>query len=495
MEHNHPLRGERGNDWLQQLPEALRKGLLRLATRKGARLYAAGGMVRDMLYGQKPRDLDFVVDRDPLGFARELAAELEATLVILDEETPVARVVWRQLQIDFSGFRKEATSIEGDLRERDFTINAMAVLLVDGNGEFVGLPSLIDPTGGLDDLGDKIIRACSSFVFDDDPLRLLRAYRFMGALDFILDPLTRQAIAEKKDLLVRAAPERLKYEFDLLLASAHSTKAIREMAASGLFFELFPQARDLDGCRQPESHHLDVLQHSLQALEELEKLFCAYSPFFTQSSTMTRYIAQGDNRILLKWAILFHDIGKPAVQKIVADRITFRNHDHVGARLFEQIATGLHWSKRNTRRVCQLIAGHMWPFHLNNVFRKNGVTKRACLRLTKKFGEDLPGLFLLAMADSLAGQGPAKPAGLEHTLAELYERVQSVISESLQPGFNAPPFINGHDLIDHFHLTPGPLFRRILTRVRDAQICGEILTREEALRLVAALAEKNGVKG
>jgi len=477
-----------------QLPSELMEALLQLAAHRRVRIYAAGGVVRDLLLGREATDLDLVVNRDPLGCGRDLAAALDATLVVLDEEEPVARVCWRR-QIDFSGFRNGSTDIVEDLHCRDFTINAMAVLMASSAGEPATSFPVIDPAGGREDLSAKRIRACSATAFDEDPLRLLRAYRFMACLGFTIDPLTEKEIAEKKDLLPLAAPERRKYEFDLLLASPHSIAAIRGMVSSGLFFRLFPATLDLSGCQQPESHHLDVLQHSVQALEELENIFEQSCSFFTQCSAMVEYISDPRHRLLLKWASLFHDLGKAATWAKKDGRITFHNHDHSGAQLFEAIAGSLRWSKRDTALVCRLIAGHMWPFHLNNVFRKGDVTKRACLRLAKKFGKDLEGLFLLAMADSLAGKGPEKPAGMERSLADLYEKVRGVIADSLQPGFDAPPLINGHDLIERLHLTPGPQFNRILTRVRDAQICGEISGRDEALQMAAKLAQQKGEGG
>jgi len=490
MNHNSFALAEIPEDWLQRLPSELKEALSRLAAHRQVQIYAAGGVVRDLLLGRDPTDLDLVVDRDPLGCASDLAAALDATLVVLDEEEPAARVCWRQ-QIDFSGFRNGSADIVDDLRCRDFTVNAMAVLMADRKtGPAASFP-VIDPTGGREDLAAKRIRSFSATAFEDDPLRLLRAYRFMASLDFIIDPLTEKEIAEKKDLLVLAAPERRKYEFDLLLASPHSIAAIRAMVASGVFFELFPATLDLAGCQQPESHHLDVLQHSMQALEELEKLLGHTCLLFTQCTAMVEYIGDPRQRLLLKWAALFHDLGKAATWAEKDGRISFYNHDHIGARLFEAIAGGLRWSKRDTALVSRLIAGHMWPFHLNNVFRKGDVTKRACLRLAKKFGKDLEGLFLLAMADSLAGKGPEKPAGLERSLADLYERVRGVIADSLQPGFDAPPLINGHDLIERLYLAPGPRFKSILTRVRDAQICGEIVDRQEALHLAEKLARKS----
>ncbi|HWH72256.1 MAG TPA: hypothetical protein VNT26_23035, partial [Candidatus Sulfotelmatobacter sp.] len=144
------------------------------------------------------------------------------------------------------------------------------------------------------------------------------------------------------------------------------------------------------------------------------------------------------------------------------------------------------WSKEETRRVAQLIELHMWPFHLLNARRKTGVTPKACLRLVKAAGDELPGLFLLAMADSLAGAGAGKPAEMEQDVAALYDQVEEVYRLRIKPVLEQPRLLTGHDLQTLFTLPPGPLIGRLLEELEQAQVAGEAATREEAVQWLGA---------
>ncbi|PKN45598.1 MAG: polynucleotide adenylyltransferase, partial [Deltaproteobacteria bacterium HGW-Deltaproteobacteria-16] len=163
-------------DWLQTYPEELRRVLGQVARSSGQPMYVAGGPVRDWLLGVAARDLDFTVPKGAVACAREVGGLLGGTFVLLDEGEDVARVVWQGLTLDFSGFRNHATTIEKDLGQRDFTINAMAVALAPGTGALAER-TVIDPCGGAADLAQKRIRVPAVANLLADPLRLLRAYR------------------------------------------------------------------------------------------------------------------------------------------------------------------------------------------------------------------------------------------------------------------------------------------------------------------------------
>jgi len=476
--------------WQFQIPENFKRGLQEISSRFYVRIYASGGSVRDFLIGRKIRDLDLVVDKSPFECTRGFAAFLDAPYIVLDEKEKVARVAG-QLIVDFSGFRRQTSNIVEDLRLRDFTINAMAVEIVSPQRGWLENQEVIDPTDGLHDIHQGCIRMCSHQSFGDDPLRMLRAFRFMASLQYRIDQKTLRTIELQKSEINRSSPERVKYELDLLLSSARSIDAVREMVNVGLFYELFPVFHTLKGCRQPASHHLDVLEHSILALDRLEAVMNDPQLYFEPSLLIEDYLGDVRNRLLLKWAALFHDIGKPSTRKDRDGKITFYSHDQQGALFFGRMAEKLRWSKNDIKRVCLLIAGHMRPFHLNNVFRSQPVTGRACLRLVKKFDKDLPGLFLLSMADSLAGSGPEKPAGIEESLARLYGKIEQIYEDHIRLGLAAKPLVNGHDLIRLFKLKPGPQFSAILRSIRDAQVCGEIDSRRKALKWVESYLVDN----
>lgn len=475
-------------DWLQTYPEELRRALAQVAQRSGQPLYVAGGAVRDWLLGVAAKDLDFTVPKDGVLFAREISNLLGGTFVLLDPAEDVARVVWQGFTLDFSGFRNQTTTIESDLGQRDFTVNAMAVSLASQAGTFASR-TVIDPFGGAADLERKLVRTPNIANLLADPLRLLRAYRFSATLGFAIEPQTEAAIAAHGKLLVKVAMERVAYEFGLIMASPRAWQTIDRMAQGGLFSVVFPELVPGKGLGQPSSHHLDVFGHSLDALRRLEEILPNPGAYFPEQGNLFLEAAQGKRAVLLKWGALFHDLGKPETHKVIEEKITFYNHDQAGAAIFESIAERLHWPKDDRNRVARLIALHMWPFHLSNARLRTGISRKACLRLVKAAGDDLSGLFLLAMADSLAGQGEGKPEGMEENLAALWIEVHEVYAEYIQPVFSRPPLLTGHDLIKVFALEPGPVFKEILDALELAQVEGRVADREQALELVRSFLE------
>lgn len=470
-------------DWLQTYPDQLRRALAQVARRSGQPMYVAGGPVRDWLLGVVAKDLDFTVPTGAVACAREVSALLGGAFVLLDEGEDVARVVWQGLSLDFSGFRNHSTTIEDDLGQRDFTINAMAVPLASETGALASL-TVIDPLGGADDLAQKLIRTPAVTNLLADPLRLLRAYRFAAALGFVIEAHTEAAIATHGELLADPATERVAYELGLIMASSRAWQAISRMAQTGLLWVVFPELAAGRGLVQPASHHLDVFAHNLEALRCLEEILLKPEAYFPGQNGLCAEATQGKRAVLLKWSALFHDLGKPETHRLVAEKITFYNHDQAGAAIFEGIAERLHWPKDDRTRVARFIALHMWPFHLSNARLRTGITRKACLRLVKAVGDDLAGLFLLAMADSLAGQGPGKPQGMGENLAALLREVHGVYVEHIQPVFTSPPLITGHDLIARFALEPGPVFKEILDGLVAAQVEGRVVDREQALAWV-----------
>lgn len=477
------------------LPPWLRCALADLVRQLGGEVYLAGGVVRDLLLGVRPADIDVTVPVAAKNWARELAVAIAGTCIVLGREEGAARVVRGEWIIDISSFREGACTIADDLTRRDLTVNALAVridpLLTGGPAAELTIP-ILDPTGGLTDLADKRIRAAAADSFVADPLRLLRVFRFAATLDFTIDSQTLDMVGRQRRLLSAAAPERVAHELNLIMATVDSHAAWAALAATGLLEEIFPELTAGAGVAQPKSHHLDVLGHSLEALRQMERILNDPAAFFPGCpGTLTAYPENERNRLRLKWAALLHDLGKPVTCAVDADRggrITFYNHDRTGAELFRTIARRLRWSNEDTDHVSRLIAGHMRPFHLANVARDRALTLRAAIRMIKKAEVELPGLFLLAMADALAGQGVERIEGMEEELIDLYQHLEEVRTTHVEPVCSAPPLLTGRDLIEVLHLCPGPLFKKILAAVEEGRMEGTVHDYEGALQLAASYA-------
>jgi poly(A) polymerase len=456
-----------------------------LAAARQVKVYLVGGTVRELALGRGAPDLDLAVSAHTLELARNLAAGLRGTFVLLDDAERTARVVWGEEILDLAEFR--APTLEGDLQGRDFTLNAMALDLeaVLGRRDL----SLIDPWGGLPDLARGWLRVMAPENLRYDPLRLLRAYRFAATHGFRLTPETTAAIRRYSPEFVRVAGERVHQELFLLLAAPQAAPVLYEMEKTGLLEQIFPELADMRGVDQNGFHHLDVFHHSLDTVARLEEVLDAPQKYFGRlARELAGYAGTRPKAALLKLAALFHDAGKPQVRerREDPDRYTFYYHERVGGEIFSRAARRLRLSQAEFKTVSTLIALHMRPFLLLPLFREGRLSLRALGRLVRASRPELPGLFALAMADSLAGQGPLKPADCEAVLSDLAEAAYGFLKERLEPQERLPRLLTGRDLIN-LGLEPGPRFRELLTAVEEAQWEGQVKTREEALALVRRL--------
>ena len=454
-----------------------------VACKRGEVFYIAGGTVRDWLLGRVPHDLDIAVCKDAVASCKMLIDVLEggALVKLGTEEEEAARVVWQGVCVDFSNYRAGAKTIEEELFHRDFTVNAMAVALDDGCGE----GALIDPLGGYEDLVAQRLRRCPG-AFDSDPLRMLRGYRLQAELGFDLDEECIAEIRHKRSTINGCAVERITAELERIMSTDLAAEAWTAMVESGLAFEFLPELEKGLGMEQPGYHHEDVLYHSLLALKETDRILSGPRKYFQAGcGVIESYLARKSRCRRLRWSALFHDLGKPATRSsgtMDGERTTFYNHDRVGKDMFLEIAARLRMSRKESEGIGRLIDMHMHPFHLSTVRRRQELSRKALLKICRRAGEDLPGLFVLAMADSLASRGPKKPVkSMEEEVAMLFAEVQRAKERYIEPVLAGGPLVNGHDLQKVFGLVPGPHFRRILDEVELAQVEGKIHSRRQAL--------------
>ncbi len=424
------------------------------------KLFLVGGTIRDILLDTIPKDYDFTVEGSGVYFARRVAKKIQGSFVLLSKKDDEARVVKDEIIYDFVGYKDD---ILKDLRRRDFTINAMAVDL--DTFEF------LDPFSGVKDLKHKIIRLTSDDTLIDDPLRVLRAFRFALELNFKID---KKFFKKAKQVnLKNVAAERIGYEFIRIISVPDSYKQILKMNGLGLLSQIFPEAKKIIEDSFLWGHSLNTYY----AVERLmrEGFFTTLEPEFSQYFSVER------RKPLLKLSALFHDVAKPDTFLLKNGDVHFYGHDTKGAKIVEILGyKRLKLSRNDVSMVRKLVKEHMRP----HLLATNGeLTDRAIRRFFRDLGDDYFGAMMLAWADGYATAGHTK-----HLEEKFLKMLALKRADDAKPKIER--LIDGYDLIA-LGLIPGPIFKIILQELLDMQLEGKIKTKEEGLKLAKEIYEKN----
>lgn len=457
-----------------------------------------GGYLRDSLLSIPSKDLDVAVPGDPQPVARELAEALRGVFIPLSPAHGVARVVVRETDgtpwaIDLTGF---PGSIEDDLARRDFTIDAMALpwqhWLSPQWRELV-----LDPFGGREDLSRRQVRALNLHVFHDDPGRLLRAVRLAARLQFRLEPETASLIRGAAAQIGQVSAERVRDEFLAILSLDGVRGHLEVMDRLDLLCRIIPELSPAKGVSQPKEHYWDVWGHLLHTVEAAEGVTKGHqnSAIFTcvpWTAETEAYFNQEvsdshTRRTLLKLASLLHDIAKPQTKAPDATgRIRFLGHSELGATMAAGLLARLRLSSRGIGLVTRMVEQHLRPAQLSQGAELP--TPRAIYRYFRDLEDVAIDTLYLSLADHLAARGP-------HLAMEDWANHARMMAYVLQVGTQPPSppgperLLTGHDLMEHFNLSPGPQIGRLLETVNEARAAGEINTREGALSLVAEVLD------
>ena len=448
----------------------------RIQQETGAKIFLVGGALRDFVLKRKTRDFDFIVFEKPEDVSRRFADATGGTLVVLDESERIYRVVFEGYEYDFS--LPKGPDLFSDAEKRDFTINTLMA-------DISRLDSpLLDFCGALDDLSNRVIRAPSETTFAEDPLRLLRAFRFYSELfllNFRIDDETIRKISLEKPRIETVSRERIRDEFVKLFCAKASYDSIKLMDSIGLLTIIVPVVETMRGITQNQYHTEDVWGHSLLTLKYIESIL-EELPIFMNSHprVMKRYFEKKyaggwTTSSLLKFVALFHDLGKPKTRYVrEGGDSTFYGHENHGAILFENVARDMLVGKRGVRFGSMLIKNHM---RLLSLATSDTLTTRALARLIRDVGEHIPSLLLLGIADTHAGHADKRRIDSSFKLAsDIYSFYQDVIGDKLK----MRPLLSGTEIMEATNIGEGALVGRLKSDLLDAQISGEIKTKEEA---------------
>ena len=485
----------------EELAEILDKEIFHLiseaADRLGVECYVVGGYVRDIFLERPSDDIDVVVVGSGIEVAKELKRMLGrkahlsvfknfgtaqvkiqapptapegASIAGMSNEAPMG-AVGGTLEVEFVGARRESYShdsrkpivedgtLEDDQNRSDFTINAMAICL---NKDRFG--ELVDPFNGLADLEDGIIATPlePDITFSDDPLRMMRCIRFATQLNFQVEDETFVALERMADRIKIVSGERIAVELNKIMMAKHPSIGLELMQRCGLLQILLPELAALDIVEQKNGKgHKNNFYHTLEVLENV---------------AASSHLPQLGEGLWLRWAALLHDIGKTKTKRW--DPVvgwTFHNHNYVGAKMVADIFRRLKLPLgAEMKYVQKLVDLHMRP----QAIADDVVTDSAVRRLLNDAGEDIDDLMTLCEAD-ITSKNEVK----KKVFRENFRMVREKLTDLKEKDYKRllQPVIDGNEIMELFHLTPGPVIKVLKDAMKDAVLDNRVPNEREPL--------------
>ncbi len=438
------------------------------------KVYIVGGYVRDLILHRPNDEIDFMVLGDVMKFVNEIAKKLGIKNVSVFKKFGTAHFRYNNTDFEFVGARKESYkkesrkpdvipgSFEDDIRRRDFTINTLVISL---NKENFG--DLIDLFNGLKDIENKLIRTpLDPFkTFDDDPLRIMRAFRFAAQLEFSVDPTIMEAAEKMRERLKIVSQERITDEFLKILKSPKPSIGLKLLYDSKVMEVVFPEISQLGGVEQrKEHHHKDVFLHTLQVVDN---------------------IARVSDDVWLRFAALVHDIAKPMTKKFIEGTgWTFHGHEELGARMLKRIFYRMKLPLSKLNYVEKLVRLHLRPIALVS----DEVTDSAIRRLIVAAGDDLDDLITLCRAD-ITSKNPEKVSRYLANYDKVMQKVKEVEEKDRLRAFQSP--VKGEEIMKVCNLKPSKKVGEIKKAIEEAILEGKIGNNyEEAYQYLLEIKDK-----
>ncbi|QGG96884.1 CCA tRNA nucleotidyltransferase [Actinomarinicola tropica] len=428
----------------------------------GRQLYLVGGIVRDLLLGRELRDpdIDLTTDARPEETLRILKGHVDAvwdqgarfgtigakvgdrTFEITTHRAEAYTPETRKPTVQFS------TDVEADLSRRDFTVNAMALALPE--------PELIDPFGGAADLAAGVLRTPTGphASFSDDPLRMMRAARFVAGYGLTPEDGLVEAVVEMRERLDIVSPERIRDELDKLLVVEDPSAGLWFLVDTGLIDRFLPELPAMRLEQDPIHRHKDVLAHSIAV---------------TAKTRPER---------IVRLAALLHDIGKPRTRVIGPNGVSFHHHEVVGARMARKRMKELRYSNDDIEAVSTLVDLHL-RFHTY----KMGWSDSAVRRFVRDAGPYLSELIELTRCDCTT-RNRRKAETLARRMDELEVRIEELREQEELAALR--PDLDGRQVMELLDLSPGPDVGRAMEFLMELRLEeGPVGEEEAARRLVA----------
>jgi poly(A) polymerase len=438
------------------------------ADESGIEIFIVGGFVRDLILQREKAEgnceIDFLVIGDGPEFASQFAGMLGVKNVAIFRNFGTAHFRYNDFDLEFVGARKESYrrntrkpevekgTFEDDIYRRDFTINTLAVSVNKKN-----FGKLIDTFDGLNDIKNKLIKTPVDpmITFNDDPLRILRAYRFASQLNFDVDESINKASYQLRERLKTlpdgrqvVSQERITDEFLKILLSPVPSVGLIHLYRSGIMEIIFPEIHRLSGVEQiNEYHHKDVFFHTCKVVDN---------------------ISESTSNVWLRFAALVHDIAKPQTKKFVEGTgWTFHGHDEIGARMMKGIFRRMRLPYAKLNYVETLVRLHLRPIAL----AKEEVTDSAVRRLIVSAGDALEDLITLCRAD-ITSKNPEKVSQYLENYERVMQKVRDVEERDRLRAFQSP--VRGDEIMKVCNINPSKKVGEIKRAIEEAILDGEI---------------------
>ena len=456
--------------------------------------FLVGGAVRSILLEKTIKDIDIIVSGSSKSFSEYFVNNFDGKMIELDKKRQIYRIIFKTKntthEIDVSPIHK---NIIIDLKTRDFTIDSIAIDLIK---DFRNSDSkkYIDPSNGIHDLNNKVLRSNNEKIFIEDPIRLLRAIRISTELSFKISEETYKQIQKYNHLINSVAIERIREEFLKTLALPNGMSGVKLLNDVDLLTKIIPELNESKGVAQPKEHYWDVFNHLIETIGAVENIFdkknksnqfiTAYIPRFNNDKKyFNEVIFEGHTRkTILKLIGLIHDISKPETKTLEkTGKIRFIGHDKLGATKAIKILKRLKMSNKSIEYISLIIANHLRP---TQMAQKNELpSNRALNRYYRDLNQLAIDTLYLNLADYLSARGEMLKEEEWEQHCKLIKHILNHFKVSKEEKI-LPKLVSGYDIMNVLSIQSGPKIGIILKKIEEAQINEVIKTREEALNII-----------
>ncbi len=439
--------------------------------------YFVGGCVRDTLIGKKEiKDIDIIVPNLSEKRIECLRKKSKKSGFLYKKKKPVFTIKKNRLKIDMTPVQG---TIEEDLKKRDFTINAVAIVIKSLKDK---QPIIIDPLNGIEDIRNRILKPINENSIKEDPIRILRGIRLKSENSLNYHPLFLN-FTEKYGKTIKKEPmERIREELIKILNLKNPYIPFFEMRKLKILYEIFPHLKKQEEIPPSGVHEYTLIIHSLKTVENIIKTLNKPNKrieCIVKEIKKKNYFENFTGRELLILTALLHDIGKPETAKEKDGKLSFFNHDNIGERIVKKILPNLGFGKKITEDSAKIIRLHLRPIFLYQLRRERNLSGKAI----GKFILDSDNIFPFVIVHSIADL-TATSDHMEKTVGKFTEFIAEELLPVYKKFLNLKPLLTGKDIIEIKGTKPGKDVGKIKRKLTEKQLSGTVKTVEDAVKFV-----------